>query len=314
MQIKQVAVLGANLTAAQIAAQIANAGIPTLLFGKKQEFVEKNYRRLLYIKPAPFFLKESAQFITPCNYDEDAELLADADWIIDATGNQPEQKKALFQLLRNDIREDAIFSLSSARFPLSSVADYLPQNVLSRFLVTHFSVPSRRCKLVELVTLPETDAAILETITHFCENRLGKNVLYVKDTPNFIADRIGVFSLMTALHHAKKFKLSIEAVDRLTGSVMGRPKSATFRTIDMLGLENLAEIAAYHLKARPGAKGNAVFRLPPFLKKMQAKGWHGQFSGQGFYKTDSSGAQALDLEKMAYRPLKKTPFDALRLA
>ncbi|RMF61535.1 MAG: 3-hydroxyacyl-CoA dehydrogenase/enoyl-CoA hydratase family protein [Calditrichaeota bacterium] len=313
-EIKKVAVLGTGVMGSQIAAHLANAGIPSLAFDISQEVAQKGIEMATKIKPAAFYNPKSVQLITPCNFDEHLQLLSEVDWVIEAVVERLDIKRSLFEKIIPHLSPDTIISSNTSGISLKDMTEGMPESFRKHFLVTHFFNPPRYMHLLEIVSTPDTLPEVVDTMVTFCENVLGKGIVYAKDTPNFIANRIGVFGMMVTLDVARKMRLTVEEVDALTGPVIGRPKSATFRTADVVGLDTLAHVASTAYENCPDDEQREMFKLPDFLKKMLENKWLGQKSGQGFYKKEGKEILSLNLETLEYQPRNKPKFDALRIA
>ncbi|RMG62684.1 MAG: 3-hydroxyacyl-CoA dehydrogenase/enoyl-CoA hydratase family protein [Calditrichaeota bacterium] len=309
---KKVAVLGTGVMGSQIAAHLANAGIPSLAFDISQEVAEKGIQAAARLKPAPFFDPRAVSLITPCNYQEHLPLLQEVDWVIEAVVERLDIKQAIFQKITPHLRPEAIISSNTSGLSLKDMSAVMPETYRRRFLVTHFFNPPRYMHLLEIVPSEHTDPEVVQAVVTFCENVLGKGIVYAKDTPNFIANRIGVYGMMLTLQLASEMGLSVEEVDALTGPVLGRPKSATFRTADVVGLDTLAHVARTAYEKCTHDEEREVFRIPDFLQQMIDKGMTGQKAGAGFYRKEGKQIFALDLKTMEYRPAQKPDFEALK--
>src|SRR6516165_540376 len=254
--IRKVAVLGAGTMGSRIAAHIANAGLPVVLLdivppgvnasAPKQErnkIVMAALDGLKKAKPAAFYAIESARLITLGNFDDDLALIADCDWIIEAVAENLEIKHALYAKVMQYQRANAIMTTNTSGLPIASLADGLPDQVKPLFFGTHFFNPPRYMRLLEIIPLPETSSDAVATIAHFCDQRLGKAIVRSRDTPNFIANRIGTFSMGNAIRLMQEQGLTIEEVDALTGSALGWPKTGTFRLGDLVGIDVLAHVS-----------------------------------------------------------------------
>ncbi len=312
--IKKVAVLGTGVMGSQIAAHLANAGIPSLAFDISQEIAEKGIQTATKIKPAAFYNPKSVKLITPCNFDDHLEKLKEVDWVIEAVVERLDIKQSLFKKISPYLKENAIVTSNTSGISIKDMTEGMPENFRKRFLVTHFFNPPRYMHLLEIVPGEDTLPEVTDTMVAFCENVLGKGIVYAKDTPNFIANRIGVYGMMATLQVARKMRLSVEEVDALTGPVLGRPKSATFRTADVVGLDTLAHVANTAYDNCPDDEKREIFKIPGFLQKMIENKWLGQKSGQGFYKKEGKEILALNLDSLEYHPRKKVRFDGIRIA
>lgn len=314
VQIKKVAVLGTGVMGSQIAAHLSNAGIPSLAFDISQEVAEKGIEAATKIKPAAFYNPKSVKLIKPCNYDDHLELLKEADWVIEGIVERLDIKQKLFEKIVPCLKEDAIISSNTSGLSLKEMSQVLSANFKKRFLITHFFNPPRYMHLLEIVSGEQTLPEVTETTVQFCENVLGKGIVYAKDTPNFIANRIGVYGMMMTLEVSRKMNLSVEEVDAVTGTAVGRPKSATFRTADLVGLDTLAHVSMTAYEKCENDEARDIFKIPEFLKKMIESKWLGQKVGQGFFRKEGKEILSINLENFEYSPRKKVRFDGLRMS
>lgn len=305
--VRKVAVLGAGVMGAQIAAHFANALIPVILFDlKSTEATDAN--RLVRIamdglkklKPAPFSCDENQDYITIANYDDNVALLADCDLVIEAIAERIDWKEALYAKIANHINEQAIIASNTSGLSIELLANSLPQKLRSRFCGVHFFNPPRYMPLVELIPHQHTKAQILLNLETFLVKSLGKSVIVAKDTPNFIANRLGVFSLLVTCIHAQRYRIPIEVVDILTGKNLGRPKSATFRTADVVGLDVLAHVVKT-MADNCHDGWEACYQMPEWINKLIAAGRLGQKTKAGIFKKDKDGIKVLDLATGEYR-------------
>lgn len=312
--INKVAILGTGVMGSQIAAHFANAGIPALAYDVSREVAEKGLQMAASIKPAAFYNPKSVKLITLCNYQEHLPLLHEVDWVIEAVVERLDIKHDLFNKIIPHLKQKTIISTNTSGLSLAEMARDLPEPFRKHFLVTHFFNPPRYMHLLEIVSTEETLPKVVHTVVEFCENVLGKGIVYAKDTPNFIANRIGVFGMMKTLEIARQMKLGVDEVDALSGPLLGRPQSATFRTADLVGLDTLAHVANTAYEKCPNDEAREIFRIPDYLRKMLENRWLGQKTGQGFYQKAGKEILALDLEIFEYRPLRKPKFDGIRAA
>ncbi|MCG8402237.1 MAG: 3-hydroxyacyl-CoA dehydrogenase, partial [Firmicutes bacterium] len=337
--INKAAVLGAGVMGATIAGHLANVGIPTYLLDivpnqltpdeeKKGLTLESPQvrnrlatgaiRQMLKAKPAPLYVPENEALLTPGNFDDNLNLLTECDWIIEAIVERLDIKQSLMKKVEAVRKPGAIVSSNTSGISINSMCEGLSQEFRQHFLGTHFFNPPRYMKLLELIPGNDTLPEIMEFMRGFGEKVLGKGVVICKDTPNFIANRIGVYGMCSTIKTMLEMGLSVEEVDALTGRVMCRPKSASLRTLDMVGLDVLLHVAknAYDVAADPAEK--AVFEAPDFLGKMLENKWLGDKTGQGFYKKvktkEGREILALDYNTMEYRPKQKAKFASLEAA
>ena len=231
-RIGRVAVLGAGVMGSGIAAHLANAGIESLLFDISQEAAEKGVKQITKLKPAPLMDRASVSMITPCNYDEHADALASCDWVVEVVVERLDIKKKVYQWVATHRKPGSIVSSNTSGIKLADMAADMPDEMRRHFLITHFFNPVRYMQLLEIVSGDETDPDIVEAMAAFGDEVLGKGIVTAKDTPNFIANRIGTYGMASVFKHMVSEGLSVEAVDAIFGSAMGRPKSAVFRTAE----------------------------------------------------------------------------------
>lgn len=314
IKIEKVAVLGAGVMGAQLAGHLANAGIPSLLFDLNEDLVKTGLESLTKLKPAPLYKPKNAELITGCTYEKDLEKLKDVDWVLEAVAEREDIKKSVYGSIAPHLKKGAIVSSNTSGIPLSVLAEFLPEDVRSSFLITHFFNPPRYMQLLELVRGNETSDDVYDSIVDFGRNVLGKGVVHGKDTPNFIGNRIGVYGMMVTIVTAQKMSLTVEEVDKLTGTIVGRPKSATFRTADVVGLDTLAHVAHTSYERGENDEEKDVFKTPEILQKLIDNGQLGQKTKAGFYRKVEKVIESVNLSTGEYGPMKKVLFDGFRLA
>ncbi len=308
LRIRKVAVLGAGVMGAQIAAHLVNAKVETVLFdlaakeGDKNGIVLKAIANLGKLSPAPLAAKDRAAAIIAANYDENLELLRDCDLIIEAIAERLDWKKDLYAKILPFVGPKAILASNTSGLSINSLADVLDESLHHRFCGVHFFNPPRYMHLAELIPCASTDASVLEGLEGFLVTTLGKGVVYAKDTPNFIGNRIGVFSILSTLHHTAAFGLGFDAVDALTGPLLGRPKSATYRTSDVVGLDTMAHVIKTMADTLPEDPWHRYFQAPEWLQALIAKGALGQKTGGGIFQKRGKDIVVLDLASADYRP------------
>src|SRR6185503_10269594 len=312
------AVLGAGTMGAQIAAHFANAGLNVRLLDVSREAAVEGLKRLRTLKPDPCFTPGVPAGIRTGSFKEDAALVGDADWIVEAVVESLPVKQALLSGLAPLIPRHAVVSTNTSGIPIAAIAEGLPTVLRPRWLGTHFFNPPRYLRLLELIPTPETDVSVLERVRDFADRRLGKGVVIAKDSPGFIANRLGIFSALRTLELVAAGEFTIEEVDAISGPALGRPKSATFRTMDIAGIDILAKVAA-DLDARLGEHhGSRPYAAPPLLAAMLQRGLLGAKAGQGFYKRASadpgSPILVLDHKTMEYREPVPVKLPALEAA
>ena len=294
--IRSAAVLGAGTMGAQIAAHLTNAGVPVLLLDVTADAAKAGLERARRLKPDPFFLPENAALIRTGAFADLMQEAGAADWIIEAIVENREIKQALLGDLAKHLKPAAIVSTNTSGIPIGDVAAGMDAGVRSRFLGTHFFNPPRYLTLVELIPTPDTDASVVATLRAFLDRRLGKGVVLARDTPGFIANRIGLFGMARTLDLVASGRYSIDEVDALTGALIGRPKSATFRTADIAGIDILSKVA----RDLETNLEDAAFRLPPFVEAMAGEGATGEKAGRGFFRKDGADILVRDLATGAY--------------
>jgi 3-hydroxyacyl-CoA dehydrogenase len=291
---------------AQIAAHFANAGVPVLLRDAPRAAAREGLGRARKLKPDPFFTSDGAALVRTGGFDEDLPAIRSADWIIEAVVERLDVKQALFERVDRHRAAHAIVSSNTSGIPIAAIVEGRSPSFRAHALGTHFFNPPRYLRLVEVIRTPDTDRAVEATVVEFADHRLGKGVVPAKDTPNFIANRIGLYGVMQifrAWTGAPDSGYSIEEIDAMTGPAIGRPKSATFRTMDLAGIDVLAHVVRNLADGLSQDDDRAVFTLPAIVEDLMARGWVGAKTAQGFYKKDPSGEiVTLDPASMTYRP------------
>ncbi|WP_372013428.1 3-hydroxyacyl-CoA dehydrogenase/enoyl-CoA hydratase family protein [Pseudoxanthomonas sp. 10H] len=305
--VRRAAVLGAGVMGAQIAAHLTNAGVDTVLFdlpakeGPADGVVLKAVANLGKLSPAPLASKALAEAITPANYETGLEQLKDCDLIIEAIAERMDWKQDLYRKIAPFVADHAVLASNTSGLGINKLAEVLPEQLRHRFCGVHFFNPPRYMHLAELIPATTTDKAVLEGLETFLTTNLGKGVVYAKDTPNFIGNRIGVFSILSVIHHTRKFGLGFDEVDALTGPLVGRPKSATYRTSDVVGLDTMAHVIKTMADTLPGDPWHTYFQSPDWLAALIAKGALGQKTGAGIFRKVGKDIVVLDLDKQDYR-------------
>ena len=314
-EVKKVAVLGTGVMGGQIAAHISNANIEVLAFDMDQETAKNGIKVAQEIKPAAFYNKKSTELITPLNYNDHISRISECDWVVEAISERIDWKKDLYGKVSEHLSENSVLTSNTSGISLSELSEDMNNSLKSRFFITHFFNPPRYMKLVEIIYPDSINHDLMNVIINILENDLGKGVVHAKDTPNFIANRIGVFGMMKVLEVAKKMKLSVEDIDFFTGSLIGRPKSGTFRTADIVGLDTMAYVGKTAYDKCDDDESRETFKLPDYIQKMIDKNWLGQKSGQGFYKKIEKGViHSIDLDTLEYSPQNKKRYPGVRLA
>jgi 3-hydroxyacyl-CoA dehydrogenase len=334
-RIDRAAVLGAGVMGSALAAHLANAGIPSVLLdivppkgsGVKGNPASREYRdafareglkRAVNSSPQSFYTREKSRLVTIGNFDDDLEALEHADWVLEAVTETLAIKKSLFARIEPHLKETSILSSNTSGLSAQAMAKEMPEPLRRRFVISHFFNPPRYMRLLEIVPHETTDADVIRCMAHVGEEMLGKGVVFAKDTPNFIANRIGTFSMAATFRAIIEGGYSIEEGDLLTGPLIGRPKSASFRTADLVGLDTLAHALNTVYSRAESDESREYFKPPEFLEKMIEKGLLGQKSGAGFYKkvkkNGKSDILSLDLGTFDYGPMKKASFASLGIA
>ncbi|TDK33136.1 3-hydroxyacyl-CoA dehydrogenase/enoyl-CoA hydratase family protein [Luteimonas terrae] len=305
--VRRAAVLGAGVMGAQIAAHLTNAGIDTVLFdlpakeGDKDGIVRKALANLAKLSPAPLASKSLAEAIVPANYETGLAELESCDLIIEAIAEKMDWKQDLYRKIAPHVPAHAVLASNTSGLGINALADVLPEELRHRFCGVHFFNPPRYMHLAELIPARTTDKAVLEGLETFLTTQLGKGVVYAKDTPNFIGNRIGVFSILSTIHHTQESKLGFDEVDALTGPLLGRPKSATYRTSDVVGLDTMSHVIKTMADTLPDDPWHQYFNAPKWLTALIDKGALGQKTGAGIFRKAGKEILVLDLEKQDYR-------------
>ncbi|KAB8192474.1 3-hydroxyacyl-CoA dehydrogenase [Lysobacter maris] len=305
--VRRAAVLGAGVMGAQIAAHLTNAGVDTVLYdlpakdGDPNGIVIKAIAGLAKLSPAPLADKALAARITPANYETGLELLKGCDLVIEAIAERMDWKQDLYRKIAPFVADHAVLASNTSGLGINALADVLPEQLRHRFCGVHFFNPPRYMHLAELIPARGTDAAVMEGLETFLTTTLGKGVVFAKDTPNFIGNRIGVFSMLAAMHHTEQFGLGFDTVDALTGPLIGRPKSATYRTADVVGLDTMAHVIKTMADTLPDDPWHKYFKAPKWLAALIEKGALGQKTRAGVYTKRGKDILVLDLQQQDYR-------------
>ena len=304
--IKHAAVLGAGVMGAQLSGLFANKGIKTSLFDISIELATSGKNRLKTLKPAPLENPENIDLITRCCYDSDIEKIKQADWVLEAVAENLDIKLKVYDMLLPYLKDSAILTTNTSGITLKELSQNFSLELKNRFMVTHFFNPPRYMQLLELVKSEDTSPKTYNIISEYGKNVLGKGIVHAKDTPNFIGNRVGVFGLMSTINIAMKMGMNIETVDALTGAICGRPKSATFRTADVIGLDVLKNVAMTTYQKSKHDESIEMFNIPEAMEFLIEKGDLGQKTKAGFYKKDENGnILVLDINTRQYRPIEK---------
>lgn len=329
--IRKVAVLGAGVMGAQIAAHLINAKVPVLLFdlpakeGPKNGIALKAIENLKKLSPAPFGTKDDAKHLIAANYEDDLEKLRDCELVIEAIAERMDWKHDLYRKVSPYIGDNAIFATNTSGLSITRLSEGFSDDLKTRFCGVHFFNPPRYMHLVELIPTVHTRAEVLDRLETVLTSVVGKGVVRAKDTPNFIANRVGIFSILAIITEAARFGLRFDEVDDLTGSRLGRAKSATFRTADVVGLDTMAHVIKTMQDNLADDPFFPVYQMPPVLAGLVAKGALGQKSGAGFYKKEGKAIKVLDpkagvyvesaakADELVVRILKRPPAERLKL-
>lgn len=336
-RIKKVAVLGSGVMGSRIACHFANIGLEVLLLdivprelndaekaknlaledkSVRNRIVNDAFTAAIKSSPAPLYSKKFANRISLGNFDDNLSEIAEADWVIEVVVERLDIKKVVFEKVEKFRKEGTIISSNTSGIPIESMLEGRSDDFKANFLGTHFFNPPRYLELLEIIPSSKTNPELVEFMLDYGRKYLGKKTVLAKDTPAFIANRIGVFSIMSLFHTVEKMGLSVEEVDKLTGPVLGRPKSATFRTCDVVGLDTLVHVANGVAENCPNDEKKSAFEIPSYVKHMVEQNWLGSKSGQGFYKKvkgadGKSEILSLDLKTLEYKTQDKVKFDSI---
>jgi len=336
-EIKKAAVLGSGVMGIGIAGHLASAGIEVVLLDivpKLSEEDEKKgitkddpafrnrlaataIQKALKDKQSPFLAKEDAELVTPGNFDDHAKLLKECDWIIEVVVEDLNIKQKVMKMVEKNWNKEAVISTNTSGLPLKEISAKLKPEMKKVFLGTHFFNPVRFMHLLEIIPMKETKKDVVSDMAEFCEYELGKGIVYGKDTPNFVANRIGVAGMIGTINLMEEYGITINEADQVFGPAMGRPKSAIFRTADLVGLDTLVHIAHNTAERVKPKEAERYFTLPDWIEKMVEKGYLGNKSGSGFYKKDKQGGKkkflTIDPETVEYSEKKGEKLDELKM-
>ena len=335
-RIERAAVLGAGTMGSRIAAHLANAGIPCYLLdivppsltpaeqskgltlenpAVRNRIVLAGFDAAKKSRPAAFFTPETARLVTPGNLEDNIAWCGQVDWIIEAVAENLEIKRGLFTRVEAVRKPGTIVTSNTSGLPIHLIAEGRSEDFQQHWAGTHFFNPPRYMKLVELIAGPKTLPEVLESLEEICDLRLGKGVVPAKDTPNFIANRIGTFSMLNVIRQMQALEMTIEEVDACTGPAIGQPKSATFRTGDLVGLDILVHVVRNIYENATTDESRDIYKVPPFMEEMIKRGWLGDKTGGGFYKKVKKDGESeiltLDWQKMEYRARQKAKFGSI---
>ena len=329
-RIEKAVVLGAGTMGSRIAAHFANAGLPCVLLdivppnlppdappAERNKIVRAGLEAAKKSKPAAFFTASLADKIAIGNFEDDLARCAEADWIIEVVAENLEIKRKLLARVAPFRKAGAIVTTNTSGLPVRLIAEGMSEEFQQHWAGTHFFNPPRYLKLVEVIPGPKTSPEVVATLSEFCDRKLGKGVVIAKDTPNFIANRIGTFSMLNALHLMGTLGMTVEEVDACTGPAVGWPKSATFRTADIVGLDVLVHVVKNIYETAPNDESRERYKVPEIVEDMVKRGWLGDKTGQGFYKKVRGEGEkeilALDVKTMEYHPRQKAKFASLEM-
>jgi 3-hydroxyacyl-CoA dehydrogenase len=330
LRIEKAAVLGAGTMGSRIAAHLANAGLPCILLdivppdlkpdaaaSERNKIVRAGLEAAKKSKPAAFFTPALAEKVSIGNFEDDLARCAEADWIIEVVAENLEIKRNLLSRVAQFRKPGAIVTTNTSGLPVHLIAEAMSEEFQQHWAGTHFFNPPRYMKLVEVIPGPKTSSEVIETLSEFCDRRLGKGVVIAKDTPNFIANRIGTYSMLNAIGLMTTLGMTIEEVDACTGPAVGWPKSATFRTADLVGLDVLIHVVKNIYETAPNDESHEMYKVPAFVEEMARRAWLGDKTGQGFYKKVRGEGEkeilTLDVNTMEYRPRQKAKFASLEI-
>ncbi len=338
-RIKRAGVLGAGVMGATIAAHMANAGLEVVLLDivpkelneeetqkgltldspqVRNRIARQGLESLYKTKPAPFLQNDYARLIEVGNFEDDMDKLGDCDWVIEVVVENMDIKKKVLPNVASHLKEGAVLSSNTSGLSINEMATALPQQVRRNFMVTHFFNPPRYMRLMEVVGCDDADPAVVRNMADFLNKRLGKGIVFCKDTPNFVGNRIGVYSIAKSFQHMVDLGMSVEEVDAVAGKPTARPKTAAFKTTDLVGLDTMAHVAKNSYDNLPQDEEREAFLLPDWVDTMLANNQLGDKTKQGFYKKEktSEGEQRYywDYEAGEYKPIQKPKFDSLKLA
>ncbi len=329
-RIEKAVVLGAGTMGSRIAAHFANAGLPCILLdmvppnlpadapsAERNKIVSAGLDAAKKSKPAAFFTAAIAEKIAIGNFDDDLARCAEADWIIEVVAENLEIKRKLLARVAQFRKPGAIVTTNTSGLPVRLIAEGMSEEFQRHWAGTHFFNPPRYLKLVEVIPGPKTLKDVVDTLSEFCDRRLGKGVVIAKDTPNFIANRIGTFSMLNTLRLMGTLGMTVEEVDACTGPAVGWPKSATFRTADIVGLDVLVHVVKNIYETAPNDESREMYKVPALVQEMARRGWLGDKTGQGFYKKVKGEGDkeilTLDVNTMEYRARQKARFASLEM-
>src|SRR3982750_2907610 len=330
--IKKVAVLGSGVMGSRIACHFAGIGVPVLLLdivprdvpadakpGQRNKIVNDALQAALKSNPSPVYTKDVVHRIMTGNFEDNMKDIHNCDWIIEVVVERLDIKQQVYEQVEKFRKPETLITSNTSGIPINLLAKGRSDDFKKHFCGTHFFNPPRYLRLLEIIPTKDTDPSVVDFLMHYGDLYLGKISVLAKDTPAFIANRIGVFGIMSIFNNMEKLGLNIDEVDALTGPIIGRPKSATFRTADVVGIDTLVKVAKGVAENCPGDEAKAVFNIPAWLNKMVEKKWLGDKTSQGFFikKKNEKGESeiyTLDQHSFEYKPRAKPKFATLETA
>src|SRR6478752_8908775 len=329
--IKKVAVLGSGVMGSRIACHFAGIGVQVLLLDiatpgneqakavDKNKLVNDSLQAAIKSNPSPVYTKNVVKHITTGNFDDNMKDIASCDWIIEVVVERLDIKQQVYTTVEQFRKPGTLITTNTSGIPVHMLAEGRSEDFKKHFCGTHFFNPPRYLRLLEIIPAPQTDRAVIDFLMHYGDVFLGKTTVLAKDTPAFIANRIGVFGMMSIFNTMEKFDLTIDEVDALTGPIIGRPKSATFRTADVVGLDTMIKVAKGVYDNCPNDESRDIFTIPSWLQKLVDNNWLGDKTGQGFFqkKKNEKGEReiyTLDLKTIEYKPRVKSKFPSVEAA
>lgn len=330
--INKIAIIGSGIMGSGIACHFANIGVKVLLLdiipnelndkekslglsledkAVRNRIVNNSLKNAFKSKPSPIYSQKFSNRISTGNIEDNLHKIKDVDWIMEVVVEKLDIKKKVFDKIEKYRSKGTIISSNTSGIPIKFMSEGRSEDFQRHFCGTHFFNPARYLKLFEIIPGPKTDNNVINFLNIYSEKFLGKTPVIAKDTPAFIGNRIGIFGIQSLFHIVKSLNLSIEEVDKLTGPVIGRPKSATFRTVDVVGLDTLVHVANGIYKNCPNDEAHNLFKLPDFISRMLENKWLGSKSGQGFYKKEGKKINVLDLKTLEYKDKKRVRFETL---
>ena len=338
--IKKAAVLGSGIMGSRIACHFANIGVEVLLLdiapkeltdaekakglslehpAVRNRIVDSSLQTAIKSKPSPLYKKDSAKLIKTGNFEDNMSGIADVDWIIEVVVENLDIKKIVFDQVEQHRKPGTLITSNTSGIPIHLMLDGRSEDFQKNFCGTHFFNPPRYLRLLEIIPTPKTDPEVVDFFMHYGDLYLGKETVLCKDTPAFIANRIGIYAIMSAMHTIEEMGMSVTEVDKLTGPIIGRAKSATFRTMDVVGLDTTVKVATNLYNGLPNDESRDRFQLPKIVQELYDKKWWGDKTKQGYYKktVDENGKKVileLDLKTFEYKAQSKPRFDAMGAA